>query len=311
MPRLDPTSLQLFIRVVEEGTIAAAADREHIAAAAVSKRLSEIESALRTPLLMRTNKGVEPTAAGRALLSLARRALHELDQIPVQLQSYASGVRGLVRVCASMSAITQFLPGDIEAFLAEYPDVQMHLEEKVSAAVTKAVADNAADIGVFTAAPHGDQLETFAYRSDRLVLCMPKDHPLGAKAELSFLEALDYDMVGLHTGSAIVVELDRAAGAAQRSLNLRIQVTSFDAQCMMISCGLGVGVLPEAVAQRNAATLNIQTVPLTDMWARRQFKVCMRSSESVPIAARLFVRHLQASASTQRLHCGALPPSGK
>ena len=55
MLRLDPTSLKLFVRVVEEGTIAAAADREHIAAAAVSKRLSEIESALRTPLLMRTN----------------------------------------------------------------------------------------------------------------------------------------------------------------------------------------------------------------------------------------------------------------
>ena len=47
MLRLDPTSLKLFVRVVEEGTIAAAADREHIAAAAVSKRLSEIESALR------------------------------------------------------------------------------------------------------------------------------------------------------------------------------------------------------------------------------------------------------------------------
>ena len=63
MPRLDPASLKLFVRVVEEGTVAAAASCEHIAAAAVSKRLSEIESALRTPLLLRTNKGVEPTAA--------------------------------------------------------------------------------------------------------------------------------------------------------------------------------------------------------------------------------------------------------
>ena len=66
MLRLHPTSLKLFVCVVEEGTIAAVADREHIAAAAVSKRLSEIESALRTPLLIRTNKGVEPTAAVNA-----------------------------------------------------------------------------------------------------------------------------------------------------------------------------------------------------------------------------------------------------
>ena len=66
MLRLDPTSLKLFVRMVEEGAIAAAADREHIAAAAISKRLSEIESLLRTPLLMRTNQGVEPTAAVNA-----------------------------------------------------------------------------------------------------------------------------------------------------------------------------------------------------------------------------------------------------
>ena len=66
MLRLDPTLLKLFVRVVEEGAIAATADREHIAAAAISKRLSEIESLLRTPLLMRANQGAEPTAAVNA-----------------------------------------------------------------------------------------------------------------------------------------------------------------------------------------------------------------------------------------------------
>ena len=163
MQRLDPTSLKLFVRVVEEGTIAAAADREHIAAAAVSKRLTEIEALLGTQLLLRTNKGIDPTAAGVALLGLARRALHELDQIPLHMQGYASGVRGLVRVCASMSAITQFLPADIQTFLARYPDVQVQLEERNSSQVTRSVAENASDVGVFTSAPSDPQLETFSY----------------------------------------------------------------------------------------------------------------------------------------------------
>ena len=309
MLRLDPTSLKLFVRVVEEGTIAAAADREYIAAAAVSKRLREMESALRTPLLIRTNKGVEPTAAGLALLALARRALHELDQIPVQMQSYTSGVRGLVRICASMSAITQFLPADIKSFLGDYPDVQMHLEEKVSNAVTKAVAENSADVGIFTATPHGQQLETFSYHSDRLVLCTPRNHRLAARTELSFIEALDEDIVGMHTGSAIGVQLSLAASLAERSLSLRIQVTSFDALCMMISCGLGVGVLPEAVARRNAEHLGIQIVTLTDAWAHREFKICVRSSESLPVAARLLVKHLQDSARNETLRSPASPAS--
>lgn len=293
MLRLDPTTLKLFVRVVEEGTIAAAADREHIAAAAISKRLTEIEALLGSRLLLRTNKGVEPTAAGLALLALARRALHELDQIPVQMRSYASGVRGLVRVCASMSAITQFLPADIQSFLARYPDVQVQLEEKTSSIVTRAVAENAADVGIFTSAQNDPQLETFPYRHDRLVLCTPRMHPLALRKEVSFDDIVNEEIVGMHTGSAIGVLLARAASLVDRPLRTRIQVTSFDAQCMMIHCRLGVGVLPETVARRNAVTLDVAVVKLTDAWAAREFRIAVRRGGSLPMAARLLVTHLQ------------------
>lgn len=292
MQRLDPTSLKLFVRVMEEGTIAAAADREHIAAAAVSKRLTEIEALLGTQLLLRTNKGVEPTAAGVALLALARRALHELDQIPVQMRSYASGVRGLVRVCASMSAITQFLPADIQTFLARYPDVQVQLEERTSTVVPRLVAENAADIGIFTSAPADPQLETFAYQRDRLVVCAPKAHPVAARSEVSFEDIAGEELVGMHTGSAIGVLLSRAASLVERPLRMRIQVTSFDALCMMVHCGLGVGVLPEAVARRNAVTLDVAVVALTDAWAEREFRIAVRRGGSLPVAAKLLADHL-------------------
>lgn len=98
---LDPTSLRLFVAVVEEQSIAKAAEREHIAAAAISKRISELEDALRTELLTRTNKGVEPTAAGIALLRLARHALHVLKDVHAQMLDFATGTRGQIRIYAN------------------------------------------------------------------------------------------------------------------------------------------------------------------------------------------------------------------
>lgn len=89
--RLDPTSLKLFVSVIEEGTIAAAAEREHIAASALSKRLSELEGILHTQLLARSNKGIAPTAAGIALLNLARGVLHDLDEVYSEMREYSSG----------------------------------------------------------------------------------------------------------------------------------------------------------------------------------------------------------------------------
>jgi hypothetical protein len=61
--KLDPVSLRLFVAVMEESTIAAAAAREHLAASAVSRRLADLEDALQVTLFTRSHKGTEPTAA--------------------------------------------------------------------------------------------------------------------------------------------------------------------------------------------------------------------------------------------------------
>lgn len=293
MNPIDPVSLRLFIRVVESGTIAAAADVEHLSAAAVSKRLSELEGALNTPLLARTNKGVEPTGAGLALMKLARSALAELDQVKVQMESFSSGVRGLVRVCASMSAITQFLAPPLRSFLVKHPDVQVQLEERTSPMVAKAVAENAADLGIYlpvVSAPPG--LQEHPYLSDRLVVITAKNSALSSRKSVGLEHLIGHDLIGLHTSSAINVLLSRAAQDARRDLNIRIQVTSFDALCMMVSTGLGIAVLPEGVARRNAKTIPLHVIKLTEPWAERQFSICVRDRNALPSAARLLLDHL-------------------
>lgn len=294
--RLDPVSLRLFVRIVESGSIAAAAEREHIAASAVSRRISELEGALNTALLQRTNKGVAATAAGLALLSLARNVLHSLDEIAVQMSDYAAGLRGHVRVAANLSSITQFLPGEIKRFIALHPQVQIHLEEMISTRVTKAVFENQADIGIFAHVPYGQEVETFPYHSDRLVLIVPRDHPLAGSAGLRLADTLAYDFVGLHTGSAINLQLVKAATDLERTVSMRIQVTSYEALCLMVESGIGIGLLPEAVARRYADVLAIVPVGLAEPWAERVLKLCVRSYAALPVAARLLVDHLRQKA---------------
>lgn len=292
---LDPVSLRLFVSVVETGTIASAGEREHMAASAVSKRISELESLLHTQLLARTNKGVVPTEAGVGLLNLARSALYRLDDITVQMRDYATGTRGLVRVMANISAITQFLPGELKSFLESHPQVKIQLEENISPAIIKAVSENAADIGLFSMMPHGKDIETFPYHTDRLVLIASKKHSLARRRSLNFEEALAFDFVGLHTGSAINARLIQAAGDLGRPLRLRIQVTNFDALCHMVSTGLGIAILPEAAARPFVGALGIRVISLDEPWTQRDLKLCVRSYQGLPVAARLLVDHLRSA----------------
>ena len=293
---IDPVSLKLFVSIVEEGTIAGAADREHIAASAVSKRVSELEETLRTRLLRRTNKGVVPTEAGLTLLQLARGVLHDLSGILLQMSDYASGVRGHVRLSANISAINQFLPAELRSFMDLHPDVHVHLEAGISESIMKGVAESAADVGIVTMGPFRHDLEYFPYHSDELVVITPKDHILARKRAVSFADTLDFDYVGLPVGSSLQNRILRAAEDLGRTPRLRIQVNSFDALCLMVEAGLGIGIVPRGAARPYFKGLRIRAAVLREPWAKRDLKICVRSFEALPAAAKLLVSHLKTPA---------------
>ncbi len=292
--KLDPVSLRLFVAVMEEGTIAEAATREHIAASAVSKRLSELEQTLQTELFVRSNKGTEPTAAAFALLNLARGVLNDLDGIFAQMSEYASGVRGQVRVYANISAITQFLPAELKSFMERYPQVQIHLQERISSVIAKAVADNAADIGILNDGSYGEQFSLLPYHDDELVVIAPAGHALTRRKSVKLAQVLDHDVVGAHPGSAMNNLLTKAAAELGRPLRLRIQVSSYDALCLMVAAGLGIGVMPRKSAQLFLPSLKIRCVSLDESWAARKLVLCVRDLAALSPAARLLVQHLAA-----------------
>jgi len=290
---IDPLSLKLFVAIVEEGTIAGAAEREHIAASAVSKRISELENSFGTPLLRRTNKGVAPTDAGITLLQLARGVLHDMNNLYVQISEYSSGVRGHVRLCANISAINQFLPAEIRSFMDRHPQIHVHLEGEISETIMKSVAEGAADVGVITLDTYRQDLEFLPYHSDQLIVITPKDHVLARKRSVSFQETLEFDFVGLTVGSALHNQVLRAAQELDRTPKLRIQVNSFDALCLMVEAGLGIGIVPQGAAKPYFKGLRIRQVTLDESWAHRELKICVRSYDALHAAAKLLVDHLR------------------
>lgn len=293
--RIDLTSLQLFVAVCELGSIGRAAEREFIAASAVSKRLAELEATVETALLSRHSRGVTLTPAGENLLHHARAVLFGLEKMQGELSEYAQGVRGHIRIHANISAIVQFLPEDLGSFVSQHGQVKIDLEEHLSAEVVQAVREGAADVGVcHYAAADGtaDSLQSRAYREDRLVLVVPQGHRLAGHAACRFADALDYDVVGLHAGSSISLALQRAAVSAGRPLRQRIQVTGLDAMCRMIDNGLGVGVLPDRAFALMRGVGALRCVELQDDWARRELRLVARDFDALPVTARMLVEHL-------------------
>lgn len=93
-PHFDLTTLRVFAAVATLGSISRAASSEHIAVSAVSKRISDLEATLGAPLLQRSPRGVEPTAAGSALLHHAIAILQSVQQLEFELRRIQAGNQG-------------------------------------------------------------------------------------------------------------------------------------------------------------------------------------------------------------------------
>ncbi|WP_157268934.1 LysR substrate-binding domain-containing protein [Azohydromonas aeria] len=290
--RLDLVSLALFGFVARSGSISRGAELAHLAVGAASKRISDLEAAVGAPLLERHSRGVTLTPAGQALQRHAQRILGDVDQLAAELSDFAAGVLGVAHLWANTSAVTQFLPGDIAAFMARNAGIRIELEEGDSSDVVLAVLDGRAELGLFAERTPELGLQVRPYRQDRLVLVVPRDHPLAAREALDFAEAADCDFVSLSANTSLAQRLQRESAALGRRLKLRIQVRSFDAMCQMVAAGLGVAVLPEAAVQPHLVSMGLRRIALNDAWVQRQLLLGARDFAALPRPARLLAEHL-------------------
>ncbi|QVN23137.1 LysR substrate-binding domain-containing protein [Burkholderia pyrrocinia] len=287
--RFDLVDLNLFTHIAEANSLTRGAERAHLSLPAASTRIKNLEEQLGVKLLSRTSQGVKVTAPGETLLAHARRVLRQLEQLSGDLQEYASGVKGHVRVFANTTAMSEFLPAVLRTYLVNHPDVTIDMHERLSPDIVRAVQEGVVDIGIVAGNVHTDGLEVMPYRRDRLVLATALSHPLANLKSTPFVATLDHDFVGLPEASAIHNFLKRAAADMQRTLHWRIQVSNFEAACRMIEANVGVGVLPEGTARRHAKTMALRIVKLDDDWAERKLQICVADLGALPLFARKLV----------------------
>jgi molybdate transport repressor ModE-like protein len=292
--RFDLTDLQLFLHIAEAGSITHGASRANMSLASASERVRAMEDALHTSLLERKRRGVHLTPAGAALVHHARIVTQQLEQMRGDLNEYATGLRGNVRLLAIAVVIAEFLPTALAAFLLAYPNIDIGLEERSSLDIVRAIAEGLADIGIV-----GDtldpalELETFPLAADRLVLVAPHRHTLASHRKIAFREVLHHDFIGLVAGNSLQQYLDNHAARAGRQLRLRVRLSGFEAICRMVESNVGLAVLHETVARRCQRSMAIRLIPLTDAWALRHFTVCYRSFKSLPVHAQRVVEYLR------------------
>ena len=292
--QFDLTDLKLFVATADEGNMTRAAARQHLSLAAASARIKALEAQSGLSLFYREARGVRLTPPGEAFVFHARGVLRQADQLRVDLQAYSGGLRGHLRVFANTTAVTDFLPEILPAFLTANPQINIDLQEKPNADIAKGVLDGRADLGIVAGQVDTLGLQAIHFSTDTLVLAVANGHRFAHRKSIAFAETLDEDAVGMQHGSTLQTFLAQVVAGLGKPLKLRIQLSSFDAICRMIGAGVGVGIVPESAARRNQAATSIALIKLTDAWSVRERFVLVRDRGALPRYAESLIQTLCA-----------------
>jgi DNA-binding transcriptional LysR family regulator len=172
-----------------------AAEELSVAQPALSRQIAQLEAALGVTLFTRSQRRVELTPAGHALMERLEPILRTLAKVPAELSALAEGETGHVRVSFSGLAMATVLPGILREFHRRFPGIRLELNESPTAVQLKALAGGELGCGFFHPDAATPGLNTRQLLREKNGVLLPADHPLAAQPTLRLRELADTPFV--------------------------------------------------------------------------------------------------------------------
>lgn len=128
MQQYDLVALRAFVAVVEAGSFHRAAEQLDASAAAVSRRVSGLESALGVKLLNRTTRQTDLTEAGRQFYTDVVNIIASLEEAEEKIQSGHETIKGNLRIAAPLSFGIGRIAPILPVFMKSHPELKVHLQ---------------------------------------------------------------------------------------------------------------------------------------------------------------------------------------
>lgn len=280
---METNYLTSFLLVVETGSMAEAARRLHVTAAAVAQQMRTLEKEFATPLLTRAGRTVVPTPAGHRLKDTAPALLRELSLTQALVTEDTSG--GELVIGTINTALHSLLPDILAKFVITGPEVKVYLQSATTHQLYEQVQKGDIDVAVclypdFTLAKTFDWSQL---REEKLILLAPKH--LAQRHPHQLLRTLPLVRYDRNLGGGQMVEnyLNTIGVVPQE----RFELSSLAAIAMMVDRGLGVALVPDTALNLPDGQ-GVVRIPLPDALQTRRFGMLwLRSSARLKLIHQL------------------------
>jgi len=236
-----------FVALVQAGSVSAAAKSRYLTQPAISNQLKQLQENLGISLYQRKGRGVQLTGAGEAFYVHAlkvQQSMQALDSFAEELQGLQAG---RIYLAASQTIAGSLLPAALLSFHQLYPQIEVFVDSVNSQQVFETMDHH--DLGLVesilpSSVPECCHVEHLG--EDKIVIVMPKDHPLSTFSSIKLAQLGDYPLIWREQGSGTRAVLEQSwLSIMGKQPHVQLCMGGVSAVLESVRQGLGVGVVSQ------------------------------------------------------------------
>ena len=279
--------MRIFQKIYETQSVTRAAEALHMTQPAVTRALQELEKYYGLRLFERLNRRLTVTEAGRRMYDYALHLTETFDTMEKSLRDWER--QGVLRVGASVSLGCSMLPQLARTFQEEHPGVEVRVRIANGELLRRDLLENRLDLALLEGEENGADLMLTPFAAGEMALIVPPGHPLARAGGATLAQAAAYPLLLRETGSATRRFLDQLLMSRGLAVQPVWESASTQALLSAVREGLGITLVPWALARQTVLRGEAERCPVTDAELIRRRYVAWHPSKYVTGTMRAFV----------------------
>jgi len=289
---MELMQLEMFVAVVEEGSVRGAAERVFRTQPAVSIAVSKLEREFEAPLFDRSKRHeYRLTEAGEALYAQATRMLSLRSETISSIGDIRNLRLGRLRIGANESVSLHLLPKLAQSFLTEHSGIRMEVKCERSKSLLADLKDRKLDLALLSFRPEDKELDAKFIVQDELVLITASTHPFASKRRVHIQDLGEESLMVMDVSepSPWHQKINEVFIQFKAPLHLTVENAPIETIKKMVAIGLGIGFVPLMSVGEEKARGELAVVEVDGFRVERSVWLVRRRAIQSP-AAKAFMQ---------------------
>lgn len=276
---MNTQKIRILLSAIDNGSLTKAGSELGYTQSYMTQTVKSFEEEIGFPLLIKTNRGVEPTNEARTLLPSMRQLLRSEEKLEQEMAEIQGIKRGTIRIGSFVSTSVRWVPRILEYFQNNYPEVEFQIEELGHEEMIRGLTDGSLDIALMSR-PDKANIDFIPVLDDPMMVVFPPKYDLSSYDYVPVEILKDYPFIMTYRGYD--VDPHRVFDAAGFTPEVKYYSRDDFAVLSMVQRGLGLAILPELTIEEYPGDYDFR---MLDPEAYRTMGVGIRSiSEAGPLA---------------------------